>query len=210
MAKEFPNIQITAIDLTPPNISPPTNVRFLKADVEKDWDFGNKFSFIHGRMLTSGIHDWPALLSRCWNHLEPGGWLELLDICHPFRAADAAADNDSSSFIRWGHIAEKCWAMSGLDYRATCKHEARLRRLGFEGVQEEELSWPLGEWSETEHERRIGKLTLSNFSTFLETAGVSIITQDPKTHTQEAQDLVIDAKQNLLDHCDAKRFYLTM
>ncbi len=161
-------------------------------------------------MLTSGIHDWPALLSRCWDHLEPGGWLELLDVCHPFRAEDPASDNASSGFIRWGQVAERCWAMKGLDYRTTSKHVQRLRGLGFEDVREEERKWPLGTWSESEHERRIGALTLTNFGTFLAMAGEGIVRQDPGIGAREARDLVTGAQRDLMENCHAKRFYLTM
>ena len=210
MAKERPTTHITATDLTPPEITPPSNVTILKTDAEKEWDFKQNFGFIHGRMLTSGIHNWPALLSRCWDHLEPGGWLELLDVCHPFRAEDPAADDCSSEFIKWGHLAEKCWAMNGLDYRTTTKHVERLRNLGFVDVHEEERTWPLGTWSESEHDRRIGELTLLNFSTFLARAGVVIISQGPGIMAQEAKDLVAGAQRDLKENCCTKRFYLTV
>lgn len=182
----------------------------LKCDVEQQWNFPQKFDFIHARMLTSGIHDWPALLSRCWSNLETGGWVELLDVCHPFRAEDPSADSSSSSFIRWGQIAERCWATNGLDYRATTKHVERLRGLGFVDIQEKELRWPIGEWSQTEQERQIGSLTLQNISSFLDAAGVSIITQDSDYSEQEAKLLVAKAQQDLQEHWKTKCFYLNM
>lgn len=77
-------------------------------------------------------------------------------------------------------------------------------------MHEEEKKWPLGEWSDTEHGRRIGALTLSNFSTFLAMAGVFIISQEPGISAQDAQDLVADAQRDLKENCRAKRFYLTM
>lgn len=84
IANKFPYSQIIATDLTPPKITPPRNLKIVESDADKQWTFNERFGFIHGRMLTSGIHDWPTLLSRCWEYLEPGGWLELLDVCHPF------------------------------------------------------------------------------------------------------------------------------
>ncbi|KAI4157804.1 MAG: hypothetical protein LQ342_007999 [Letrouitia transgressa] len=211
MAASYPLAHITAIDLTPPARESPHNVTFLKADAEQDWTFAQQpFSFIHGRMLTSGIHDWPALLSRCWNHLRPGGWLELLDICHPFRAEESAADNSSSSLIRWGFQAEKCWAMNGLNYRASMEHLERLRELGFVEVEERTLKWPLGEWADTERERKVGSLMLRNFCSFLDMAGEAILRQDHTTSEDEAQRLVRDAKRDLTANWRTKRFYLNM
>ena len=210
IGKERPTTHVIAMDLTPPDVIPPPNVTILKMDAEKEWKFTQSFGFIHGRMLTSGIHDWPALLSRCWDHLEPGGWLELLDVCHPFRAEDPAVDEASSDFIKWGLIAERCWAMNGLDYRVTTKHVERLRALGFTDIREEERRWPMGAWSESEQERRIGELTLSNFRTFLAKAGVMVISQDPGIKELEVQDLVANAQRDLIENCCTKRFYLTM
>ena len=199
-----------AIDLTLPQISTGPNLTVQECDVEKSWHFQTRFGFIHGRMLTSGIHDWPSLFARCWDYLIPGGWLELLDLSHPFHAEVETADNESSDFIRWGKVAERCWSLNGLDYRATNKHVGRLRACGFVNVSEEEMKWPLGEWSESEREKQIGKLTLSNFRTFLATAGVRIISQDARISTEDAEALVNNAQRDLIDHCDTKHFYLSM
>ncbi|KAL8753028.1 MAG: hypothetical protein Q9184_005542 [Pyrenodesmia sp. 2 TL-2023] len=210
VAKERPDLPIIATDLTPPKITLPANLQIVESDADKEWDFNTRFSFIHCRMLASGIHDWPGLLSRCWDHLESGGWIELLDACHPFRAQDPAADQDSSSFIRWGYVAERCWAAKGLDYRATTKHRERLQALGFVDIREQELKWPLGEWGDTPLERDIGRLTMENFRTFLATAGVRIISHDSALSEEEAHALVTNAQQDLEENNDTKRFYLTM
>ncbi|KAL8908997.1 MAG: hypothetical protein Q9207_000448 [Kuettlingeria erythrocarpa] len=210
IAKERPESQVIGTDLTPPTITPPENLCILESDADKPWDFDTKFGFIHSRMLTSGIHDWPALLSRCWDHLRPGGWVEFLDVCHPFRAQDPAADNDSSGLIKWGHVAERCWARQGLDYRATEKHRERLQERGFINVREEKVRWPLGEWADSVPEKHIGRLTMDNFLTFMATAGESIIDQDPWLSAQEKRTLVADAQKDLKEHGHSKQFYLTM
>ena len=220
MCKKFPDVEVLAVDLTPPRVDDDVahtcpNLIVQECDIEKNWAFfpSEQFNFIHGRMLASGIHDWPALLTRCWNSLVPGGWVELLDLCHPFRAETEGFDDDGcccSDFIKWGRVAERCWALNGLDYRATDKHVERLQELGFVDVEEEGLKWPLGTWPEGEREKRIGELTLRNFSTFLATAGVGIISQDPGISTEEARVLVDNAQRDLVDHGDAKRFYLSM
>ena len=124
---------------------------FIEADANKSWPF-KQFSF-QGRMLTSGIRDWFTFLARCWEYLEPRGVLELLDICHPFRAEDAATNEVSSVFIRFGYRAEKSWASNGLDYGASAKNIERLKSLGFVNVGEEEKRWPLGQWAETGWEK---------------------------------------------------------
>lgn len=209
IAEAIPTKRIIATDLTPPKVTSLSNVTFMKANAEEDWHFGETFSFIHGRMLASGIQNWPKLLDQCFRNLEPGGWLELLDLCHPFQAENLVATSESD-FLHWGRTAEKSWALNGLDYRATTKHVARLQELGFENVQEAESRWPLGTWPEEENEKRLGELSLRNFTHFLVMAGTSIICQDPAITEKEAQALVDAALGDLTDNQNKQKFYLTM
>ncbi|KAI9779303.1 MAG: hypothetical protein M1816_003616 [Peltula sp. TS41687] len=210
MTHSRPSTQVIAFDLTPPNIKPPPNLQFVKADAEKPWPFG-QFSFIHGRMITSGIHDWPRLLARCWDHLEPGGWLELLDVCHPYRLEeDPTADSDPSPFIQFGDITERCWSSSGLDFRASTKHIERLRDLGFMDLDEEEFKWPLGEWPVTQHERRMGAFTLENFNRFLNTAAVNLLQHNADLDEQEARNIVANVQKDVAENSSTRHFYLTI
>jgi SAM-dependent methyltransferase len=210
MAAQWPRAQVVATDITLPGIAPPANLTLVQSNAEEPWPFQHRFDFIHGRMLASGIHDWLSVLTRCWEHLEPGGQLELLDICHPFRADDPAADSETSAFIRWGHAAELGWNANGLDYRTALTHTQRLRALGFQHVKETQLKWPLGEWAETETARRIGSLTLQNFTTFLRTAGSSILAHNPSLDAQETERLSAEALADLRENCCSKRFYLSV
>lgn len=179
-------------------------------------------------MLNSGIRDWPLLLSRCFHHLHPGGFLELLDICHPFHAEDPEADSaDASPFIRWGYAAEEAWRARGLDYRASDRHGERLAGLGFVRLTERRLKWPLGDWAdrvepmETGPEtsraidedtkaraKKIGELMLQNFAQFLETAGSGILMQNPNLDAVQVEKLGQEAVKDLYENCSRKRFWL--
>ncbi|KAL8966962.1 MAG: hypothetical protein Q9183_003137 [Haloplaca sp. 2 TL-2023] len=215
LAQALPSKRILATDLTPPDIPTPSNLTFIQWNAEEKWEFKKHFSFIHGRMLASGIRDWPQLLSQCFHHLEPGGSLELLDLCHPFRAEDptaaaCASVTPASGFLAWGRTAENCWALNGLDYRAAEKHFARLQALGFEDVKETMYRWPIGSWPKDSLEARIGDLNLQNFTTFMTTAGTTIIRQDAKYNKEDAQRLVDAALKDLQENQSTSKYYLTM
>ena len=182
LALRCPHLRILGVDITPPVLPDDlqtSNVTFLKADVEQDWYFATntKFRYIHGRMLQSGIHDWPALLQKCWEHLAPDGWLELIDVEHPFRC-DALPSEASAMppFVRFGYAAEEAWKSNGLDYRATLKHKERFRALGFQSVSDRTVRWPLGSWEQAENEKVFaGDMILANFSKFIAAAGTAIL-----------------------------------
>ena len=211
MAKERPTTEVIAADLTQPSLPELPNLKIVQLDAEEDWPFKQEFTFIHGRMLTSAIHDWPALIRRCWDHLEPGGWLEFKDVYPPYRAAVTAADNPSASpLIKYGYIADKGFTANGKDYTTTSKHVERLQALGFVHVREEKFNWPLGEWAETEVERRIGALTLQNFSGFFETAAFKVVMQNPDMDEREARRVIHEAREDLLGNCVQNRYYLTV
>ena len=208
MAKDHPTVQIVAADLTPPDIRAPSNVTVTRWDAEKDWDFAQLFTFIHGRMLTSAIRDWPALLSRSWDHLEPGGWLELLDVCPPYHAERSEADDpEVSPFIKWGFATNKAWAANGIDWDITSKRIQKLSEIGFVNLREEVYRWPLGEWASDEIDRYIGKLTLQNFLAFLNTAGPKILGQDPEIDEVQGSILRDRAAKDLEDNCMTHRYF---
>ena len=123
-----------------------------------------------------------------------------MDICHPFKTISDIKE-ESSEFLRWGHVAERCWFHNGLNYRATKKHAARLEPLGFEDIQETEHKWPLGPWADGEIDKQIGILTLRNFVTIAKNCGLS---------DQEAQNLVDAALEDLTENGQTEKFYFTM
>ena len=219
VARALPQARILGVDLTPPSITDmPSNLEFVKADADDlPWDFGGgghdeeKFSLIFGRMLASGIHNWPRLLAQSSDHLEAGGWLELIEIFHPFAGENEELANPvRSKFIQFGYAAEKAWALQGLDYRASALHSQRLSALGMINVSEDYLRLPLGEWSADLKKREIGKLMLNNFQMFVSSAGVSVLTGDPTVQEDAARTLVDAALKDLTQNHLTAKFYLNV
>jgi hypothetical protein len=42
----------------------PPNLRFEIDDIEDNWQYPQKFDFIHSRMLAGAIVDWPRLIGQ--------------------------------------------------------------------------------------------------------------------------------------------------
>ncbi len=47
----------------------PQNVAFEIDDIEADWAHAAPFDFIHGRMLTGSIKNWPRLFQQCFKYV---------------------------------------------------------------------------------------------------------------------------------------------
>ena len=83
MAKERSTTKVIAADLTQPSLPLLPNLKTVQSNAEEDWPFKQEFTFTYSRMLISAIRDWPALIRRSWDNLEPGGYLEFKDVYYP-------------------------------------------------------------------------------------------------------------------------------
>ncbi|KAI0056846.1 S-adenosyl-L-methionine-dependent methyltransferase [Artomyces pyxidatus] len=75
MAREFSHVQFRGLDLVPIATQYPLdNVRFELADVTQRLRFANNsVDFVHARMTSLGVHDYPKLLREVARVLRPGG-----------------------------------------------------------------------------------------------------------------------------------------
>ena len=83
-AEQHPDCQVLGIDLSPvkPNKATPANCTFRIQDAEKPWQLGDigPFDMIHSRMILVGMRDWRSYIAKCYEHLKPGGWIELHEL----------------------------------------------------------------------------------------------------------------------------------
>jgi len=80
MALRFPEARVLGVDLAPKMRSVPGNCRLEKHDINaglEKWD--GQFDYVHTRLISSGIRDYPLMLSRIAPLLHPGGLLELAE-----------------------------------------------------------------------------------------------------------------------------------
>ncbi|RMJ18322.1 hypothetical protein CDV36_001948 [Fusarium kuroshium] len=55
----------------------PPNVEFFIDDIDEEWNHSAPFDYIHSRMMTSSIGNWPDYLKKIYDNLNPGGYVEL-------------------------------------------------------------------------------------------------------------------------------------
>lgn len=108
-------------------------------------------------MLCYAIRDWKALVARCWDHLRPGGWLELQDIVMPVRCADSDVSSDVSPVLQVSAlIREALIKLKEIDTMAGEKFVSLLQEQGFQRLQRESIRWAFGHWPQGEKEKEIG------------------------------------------------------
>jgi trans-aconitate methyltransferase len=97
MADMFPAAEVIATDLSviQPQWVPP-NLQFEIDDCELDWTYSSKFDYIHIRSMYGSIIDWPRLMRQAYEHLIPGGWIELAGFEIQFHSDDGRIPADST------------------------------------------------------------------------------------------------------------------
>lgn len=211
-AASHPHTSVVGADISPPT---PTaslpNCRFVAAQAEHDWSgieaHAAQSDFIHARLLTLGVKDWDALLTRCFRHLRPGGLLELVDVCRPRMASKAGYSADDCAVIRHADLVVEGTRRTGVDWNAHLNHGGRLEKAGF-AVQDRWMGqWPLGEWPDTEKEREIGRLTLENADGLLESSPQRLARAFPDMGIEAAEGLRDAARRELREKSHELKLY---
>lgn len=113
----------------------PPNLRFQIDDAEANWTFSpsKPFDFIKLRSMGGSIADWPRLLKQAYDHLAPGGWIEVTD----FEAWASTDDNslpEDSSYAEFQRRLDEASTMFGRKMNIAPHHKQALIDAGFEGV----------------------------------------------------------------------------
>ncbi|OBR08862.1 Methyltransferase [Colletotrichum higginsianum IMI 349063] len=150
MGDEYPSATVLGVDLSPiqPEWVPP-NVKFEVDDVESPWLYpANHFDYIHSRHTVMAIKDWGALFQRSFEHLRPGGWIELQEIHHAPLSANNSVSVTAHPVARyWGHVAQGLSNL-GIDLNAAAGDRLpnMMREAGFVNVTERVFHVPIGVW----------------------------------------------------------------
>lgn len=109
-------------------------------------------------MLCYAIRDWQKLVAQCWDHLTPGGWLEIQDITMPIRCVEADVSTVNSALLRGTqYIQQALRKTRGLDTTvAGQKLLEMLKDQRFVNVKQESIQWAYGDWPKGKLEKEIG------------------------------------------------------
>ncbi|KAL1987757.1 hypothetical protein VTN96DRAFT_2597 [Rasamsonia emersonii] len=139
LADEYPDAEVIGIDLSPiqPSWVPP-NCRFEVDDAESEWLFAQRgaFDFIHGRAMSGSIGDWQKLFNQAYDHLRPGGWLELQEY-----ETQATSDDDTIDqavhLKLWQDKINEASQIFGKPFMACTSHKQRMLDAGFVDVTQD-------------------------------------------------------------------------
>ncbi|KAK2666867.1 hypothetical protein RAB80_017288 [Fusarium oxysporum f. sp. vasinfectum] len=184
MADAYPSAEITGTDVSP--IQPawvPPNCQFHIEDAQLEWTYRpESFDFVHIRALYGSISDWGELYRQAFRSLEPGGWIENMEInIHLY------SDIPRDMINRTLRI-----AMNGTQRKL-------MVEAGFVNVVEKTYQVPCGAWSSDPKMKKIGAYNLAFMDESLEGFALFILREIMKWEYEEVQLFVMEMRKAVRD-----------
>ena len=163
VADMFPTAQVTGVDIAP--IQPAwvaTNCQFELDDIEEPWTYRKEsFDFIHGRDFLYCLRDYPKLMRQCYEHLKPGGYVELACI-YPLPFCDDGSTPMDNGFRQVCEKFMEASALWGTPADAPTRYAQYMRDAGFIDVSENVYKVPSCPWPKDKVLKQIGALEMTN------------------------------------------------
>ncbi|KAF6802330.1 methyltransferase domain-containing protein [Colletotrichum musicola] len=196
---EHPEAAVIGNDLSAiqPGFVPP-NVHFEIDDVEEEWTHAEPFEYIHSRIMTSSISDWPLYLRRCYDNLEPGGHLELQEI-DLFPRSDDLSLTPSSALMRWADLLVSASVKFNRPYVQIPTLVDLLRETGFADVSMKVFKWPSNEWPRDPKWKWLGAWQSENMLSGLEGFSMAPLTRAHGWTRAQVEVFLIDVRRDLKD-----------
>ncbi|KAK3331480.1 S-adenosyl-L-methionine-dependent methyltransferase [Apodospora peruviana] len=193
----YPSATVIGTDLSPIQTPwVPPNVQFQVDDATLEWTFPkDHFDFIHARTLAGAIQDWPSLLKSAYDHLKPGGFLEVAE-----GRADFWCDDDTltEDLATWTWLTEFRRLSAPLGFDIAPKLPALIESAGFVDVAQTEKVIPLGTWPKDKALKEVGRWFRVQFIEMaLEAYSLALFTRMGGWKIEEFQVLVAKVKQEL-------------
>ncbi|KAM0150370.1 hypothetical protein ACHAPG_008886 [Botrytis cinerea] len=176
-ADAYPSAEVLGIDIAPiqPRWAPP-NCQFQVDDITQPWTWKkDTFDFVFARDLLFSVRNWPDLISQCYDHIKPGGWVEFQSI-HGVLGCDDDTLPPGSKFREYDKHIRAAAVAFGTPLEDPASFKKWLEEAGFEAVVEKKYKIPSNPWPKDPRLKLIGAFEQENFMTGLE--GMSLRTLD--------------------------------
>ncbi|KAI4712789.1 hypothetical protein J4E89_003058 [Alternaria sp. Ai002NY15] len=154
----------------------PPNVRFEIDDFTEPWLYKkDHFDFIHIRSLFGCVADWPAFYKECYDHLQPGGYIEQLEFSVVPKSDDGTV-TPGSIYDRWGKLSLELGDRFGKSLRTADEQRAGIEAAGFINVVEHRWKLPVGGWPADKRFKELGQYNRINWEQGIEGWSLYLLT----------------------------------
>lgn len=199
MGDNLPNSIVIGNDLSAnmPAFVPP-NVKFEVDDVENEWVYDQPFSYIFCRYMAASISDWPQLIRRTFDNIEPGGWAEFQDFDLTYYSEDGSLAPDNP-LLTWITTACDAAEQIGRDTRPGSKLQGWFKETGFTNISHRRFKLPIGTWPKDPALKQIGQYNYMQINQGLEGLSMRLFTNVLKWTQEQVVVMLADVRKQLHD-----------
>ena len=166
-------------------------------DAEDEWTYNHKFDFIHWRMLFTCFRDPAGVITKAFNFLNPGCYLELMDVVLPLQCVDDSLKD--TAFGKWCPLLIAGAEILGKDWTCTTKYEGYMIDAGFVDVQVEKCYWPTNPWAKSADQKVLGKWLQQNLLDGVSAMTMAALTRGLKMSPEEVELFLVDVRNDIRD-----------
>jgi SAM-dependent methyltransferase len=171
------------------------NLQFKVMDFNEEWDFEEKFDFVHVRFLGFALPE--KALRSVYENLRPGGWLEITEWVTVLRSSDHSTEG--TAFETWNQSLQHGLRTLGSSAEFALRYPSLLRRNGFVQVTERRNWVPINAWAPGKQLQRIGSMMTDNVTTFMDGATGPVFTDGLGWTPERTQSMLEDARKQIGD-----------
>lgn len=145
-----------------------------------------------------GMRNWPRFFEQAFEHLKPGGWIEVQELCFPLGCDDGSAGPDTA-FLAWAQRTHDAAAKLGVNTSSPPHFPEYMAKVGFINIKEHHAKWPLGPWARGKKEKLMGHYMLENILAALEGASVMLFTKVLGWTKDEVEVNLVDVRRAIMD-----------
>ncbi|KXH34904.1 methyltransferase domain-containing protein [Colletotrichum simmondsii] len=185
---------VLGVDLSPiqPGFVPP-NCSFEVDDVEKEWLWSEPFDLIFVRNMIASFSDWPGMIAKAYDRLEPGGYLELQDNMFPLMCRDDTMTDDFKPF-EWTKLVMEAAATMGRPVNVAASFKQMLEDAGFVDVEEKKAIWPYNPWPKDPKLKELGLWAQASAGSGIEAASMALFTRVLNWTKEEATVFIAEVR----------------
>ncbi|KAI1969938.1 hypothetical protein LOZ35_003473 [Ophidiomyces ophidiicola] len=178
-AQRHPNSRVLGTDLSPiQRLWCPRNCIFEIDDFEAEWPYQPfaSFDFIHARNIAGSVSDYDKLFDQAFDHLSPGGYLELQSLEAKF-FSDDGTDKRAVTATQWQQLLLIGSEKFGKRLDVEDGWREKMEKAGFIDVADVSFKVPLRPWAKDPKLRQLGELQAIQIKESIESYSLALFTR---------------------------------
>ncbi|KAL2012844.1 hypothetical protein VTN00DRAFT_369 [Thermoascus crustaceus] len=194
-----PGAEVLGNDLSPiqPRWVPP-NCRFEVDDFEAEWTYSRNFDFIHGREIEGSVRDYDRLFERCFEHLRPGGYLEMQSM-GVVTYSDDGSDERATNFHQVVDLIQEASGKFGKSMKTMGTWKGKMEKAGFTNVKQKVFKVPQSPWHDDPKMKEIGLYNQANLLEALSSYTYALLSRVLQWRRVEIEVLLAGARREIKD-----------